>query len=157
MSGTSKSADIRRDTHKYDDIIDLPHHVSATHAQMPIGDRAAQFSPFAALTGYDAAVREAARLTEDRAELSEKSGLILDEKLQLLLEHIGQRPAVTITYFLPDKKKDGGAYVKAAGPVKRVVEADREIIMLDGTRIPLEEIISMDGELFRAVENAFGD
>ena len=93
----------------YDDIIDLPHHVSETHPPMSRADRAAQFSPFAALTGYDAAVRETARMTERRIELDEGVKAELNARLNCILEHLSEHPQVSITYFMPDEKKSGGA------------------------------------------------
>ena len=97
---------------KYDDIINLPHHVSITRPHMPMRDRAAQFMPFRALTGYEDAVRETARLTEERVELTEEERSVLDGKLQKLVDALPGHPAVTLTYFQPDKRKAGGAYVK---------------------------------------------
>lgn len=101
----------------HDDIIDLPHPTSATHPRMSMIDRAAQFSPFAALTGHGAAIEETARLTDQRIELTEDKKAVLDKKLHLLLETSGEG---TFTYFLPDKRKDGGAYVTTVGTVKKL-------------------------------------
>ena len=137
---------------KYDDIIDLPHHVSATRPRMSMIDRAAQFSPFAALTGYDAAIKETGRLTDRRIELSEDERIVLDRKQQILLDYIGDRPEVSITYFVPDERKDGGAYVTVTGRVKRMDEIERLLILVDGTKIPLDEIQDLSGELFRVLE-----
>ena len=95
----------------YADIIDLPHHVSKRHPQMPMEKRAAQFSLFAAMVGHDAAIRETARLTEEQLELTEDAKAIIDGKLQMIQEHIKEQPEVTVTYFQPDEKKSGGAYV----------------------------------------------
>lgn len=133
-------------THKYDDIINLPHHVSSTRAKMPISDRAAQFSPFAALTGYDAAVKETARLTDERIELDESSKTILNEKLQIIMERIQERPEITVTYFLPDEKKAGGAYANVTGCVKKIDEYERTVVMTDGTKIPIDHIYEIAGE-----------
>ena len=105
--------------HRYDDIIDLPHHVSATRTRMSMIERAAQFSPFAALTGYDAAIKETWRLTDQRIELSEECRAALDRKQMLLLDHIGDRPEISITYFVPDERKNGGTYVTVTGKVKK--------------------------------------
>ena len=104
----------------YDDIIDLPHHVSRTRPRMSNIDRASQFSPFAALVGYDAAVKETARRTDERVELEENQKTILNEKLQLVLDQVEPLPEIQITYFLPDKKKSGGSYVTASGQIKKV-------------------------------------
>lgn len=137
-----------KDAHRYDDIIHLPHPVSASHPPMPMIDRAAQFSPFAALTGYDAAIKETARLTSQRIDLDEDSKAALDIKLQLLLEKIGEHPEVTITYFLPDKKKAGGTYVTVTGNVKRMDAYARSMVMADGNRIPLDDILELESVLF---------
>lgn len=125
---------------KYEDIIERPRHVSATRAQMPIGDRAAQFSPFAALTGYDAAVKETARLTEEWIELDEGSKMILNGRLQVLKEHIKEKPFVTVTFFRPDARKAGGEYVTITGNVKKINEYERLIIMDDSMLIPIDRI-----------------
>ena len=97
MTGTNRSADTKRKAHIYDDIVDLPHPVSRHHPQMPIADRAAQFSPFAALTGHDAAIKETARLTDRQIELDENSKSFLDEKLRMVLERLADHPQVTVT------------------------------------------------------------
>lgn len=131
-------------TTKYDDIINLPHHVSAIRPHMPIADRAAQFSPFAALTGHDAAIKETARLTEQRVELDENRKCILNEKLQMIAENLQKQSMVTITYFLPDDRKEGGAYVNVTESVKRIDEYNRRIIMCDGTMISMNEIVCLD-------------
>lgn len=133
-------------THKYDDIINLPHHVSATREKMPISDRAAQFSPFAALTGYDAAIKETARLTDERIELDESRKTILNEQLQIVMERIQERPEITVTYFLPDEKKVGGAYANVTGCIKKIDEYERTVIMIDGTKIPIDQIYEITGE-----------
>lgn len=126
--------------HPYDDILHLPHHVSAKRTQMPIADRAAQFSPFAALTGYDDAVKETARLTDEQIELDENSKTILNEKLEMILERLGERPSVQITYFRPDDRKAGGAYVAVTGIVRKVDAYERTVMLEDGTRILLDRI-----------------
>lgn len=124
-------------TGKYDDIIHLPHHVSSTRARMPARDRAAQFSPFAALTGYEDVVREAARLTDRRGELDEDRKEALNEKLRAAAEG---GHAVTVTYFLPDGKKEGGGYVSAAGRVWKWDPCERAVLLTGGIRIPVEDI-----------------
>lgn len=125
----------------YDDMIDMPHHVSPTRRQMPMIDRAAQFSPFAALTGYEAAVKETARLTDARVELDECAKLILNEKLQEIAQGLKQGGAkAAITYFVPDERKSGGAYLTVDGAVKRVNMYRHAVIMADSTVIPIEEI-----------------
>jgi hypothetical protein len=118
---------------------------------MPLADRAAQFSPFAALTGHDAAIRETARLTEARVELDENAKAVLDEKLHILLGRLDDRPEVCITYFQPDEKKEGGAYVTAVGFIKRVDDLERVLLMTDGRTIPLDDVVEMDSALFRAL------
>lgn len=133
---------------EYRDIINLPHHVSQKRRPMGRRERAAQFSPFAALTGYDAVIAESGRLTGERIELSEDSREVLDAKQQLLLEHLAERPEIVITYFLPDELKEGGAYVCIKGRVKKLDCIERQIIMTDGKKIPMDEVISMEGEFF---------
>ena len=133
----------------YEDIINLPHHVSPTRPRMSRADRAAQFSPFAALSGYGDAVKETARLTGQRIELDESAKAALDEKLRLLAEVIEDRPEAVITYFLPDRRKAGGEYVTVSGTVKRADSVQRELVMTDGTRIPVEDILDIAGDLFK--------
>lgn len=127
---------------RYDDIIDLPHPVSQHHPQMPLADRAAQFSPFAALTGLDAALQETARLTDQRITLDEYEQAELDKTLQALREAAPQHPAVEITYFQPDARKAGGQYVTSVGHVKRIAEYEQQLILTEGTSIPLAGIIA---------------
>ena len=132
----------------YDDIIDLPHYVSVKHPHMPMIDRAAQFSPFAALTGYDAAIKETARLTGERLDLDDCEKAALNNKLQLLLNRIAERPYVSITYFQPDKRKAGGEYVITSGSIKRIIRYERTLLMGNGVKIVIEDIIDIQGELF---------
>jgi len=134
--------------HEYDVIIDLPHHVSATRPRMSMIDRAAQFSPFQALTGYGAAIQETGRLTDQRIELTEDSRAVLDRKQQLLLDNLADRPEVSVTYFVPDERKSGGAYVTVTGQVKKVDEFERLLILTEGTKIPLDDIPDIESELF---------
>ena len=132
---------------KYDDILSLPHPVSPSHPPMPLIDRAAQFSPFAALTGYDAAVLEAARLTESRPELDESRKEQLNCCLQRLKEACSQeRPQAKICYFKPDERKTGGACVTVTGAVKKVDDFTQRVIMADGTVIPMEDILDIKAE-----------
>ena len=128
------------DEHRYDDIIDLPHHVSKTHPQMPMRSRAAQFAPFAALSGYEEAVKETARLTEEERELDEYEREELDHKLQILIRHWKEQPRVTITYFKPDSKKSGGSYVDVTGIVRKIDADQRMIWMEDDARIPMGHV-----------------
>lgn len=143
---------INKNNHQYDDIIDLPHHVSSIRPRMSMIDRAAQFSPFAALTGYDAAIKETGRLTDHRIELSEECRAVLDRKQQVLLENLAEHPEVSVTYFVPDERKSGGTYVTVAGRVKKVDEYQRLLLLTDGTRIPLTEVLELESNLFRELE-----
>lgn len=129
---------------KYDDIIHLPHHVSPTRPQMSMMDRAAQFSPFAALTGYDAAISETGRLTDSRIELTEDELDALNTKYQLLMDTIGTDIEVSITYFKSDDRKAGGAYLTVQDMVKKVDIYDRWILMRNGTGIPMDDIFDID-------------
>lgn len=133
---------------RYDDILGLPHHVSAVHPQMSMAERAAQFSPFAALTGYGDAVRETERLTDELADLDESCREDLDRKLALLQENLSRQPEVVILYFEPDLRKAGGEYRSAEGRVKKIDIYERSLIMSDGLRLPMEHIMQIDGELF---------
>ena len=137
---------------KYNEIMGLPHHVSKTRPQMPMSDRAAQFAPFAALTGYDAAIKETGRLTDERIELDVEALSALDMKYQLLMEALDEAPEVTITYFQPDERKAGGKYVSAVGAVKKIDDFERRITMQDGTKIPMDDVLSIEGELFSVLE-----
>lgn len=137
---------------KYNEIMGLPHHVSKNRPQMPMSDRAAQFAPFAALTGYDAAIKETGRLTDERIELDVEALSALDMKYQILMEALDEAPEVTITYFQPDERKAGGKYVSAVGAVKKIDDFERRITMRDGTRIPMDDVLSIDGELFSSLE-----
>lgn len=131
---------------EYDDIIDLPRPKSA-HEPMPMSDRAAQFSPFAALTGYGDAIDETARLTDARIELSEEERAELDYKQQYLATL--DSPTVTVTYFVPDERKTGGAYVTHTGVLKRVDEVERMVVFKDGLRVPLDEVMDIKCEQLR--------
>ncbi len=132
----------------YDDIIHLPHHVSDKHPQMPMADRAAQFMPFRALTGYEDALTETARLTEDQAELDEDALGGLDARLRIVAEHLADRPEITVTWFRPDGKKAGGAYVSVTSWVKKIDTYERVLAMGDGLKIPIDKILDIDGEIF---------
>ena len=128
---------------RYDDIIDLPHHVSTTHHRMSMLERAAQFQPFRALTGYEDAVRETARLTDDRVELTEDEKALLDGKLQRLADNLASHPLVTVTYFQPDKKKSGGEYVTTTGQLKKIDDYEGVLILLGGERVIIEDILNI--------------
>lgn len=127
----------------YDDIIRLTHHVSQNHPQMPMLDRAAQFAPFAALTGYEAALGETARLSVERRELDAQEAEELNRRLVALIARLSERPEVTIEYFVPDERKAGGAYVTVTGVVRHISIAERVLVMEDETAIPLEDIDSV--------------
>ena len=137
---------------KYDKIINLPHHISSTRPHMSMIDRAAQFSPFAALTGYDAAVKEPARLTEQQIELDEYEKAALDQRILLLQEHLKELPEVTITHFVPDERKDGGKYISITEAVKKIDTYEKQIVLVDKSKISIENILSIEGELFRILE-----
>lgn len=134
---------------KYDDMIDLPHPTSNKHPRMSIQDRAAIFSPFAALSGHGAAIAETARLTDQRVELDEDTKAELDQRQAVLLEHIEEQPEITVTWFQPDGRKDGGAYLTVTGRLKKIDEAARTLILLDGTSIPLEDVVGLESEWFQ--------
>jgi len=127
-------------TTKYDDIIHLSHHVSKSRPQMPIADRAAQFSPFAALTGHEAAIQETARVTDKKIELDEHKKNLLNEKLLLITENLQRMQKVQITYFLPDERKKGGAYIQVEDCVKKIDDYQRMVIMEDGLKIRIDDI-----------------
>lgn len=128
----------------YNDIINLPHHVSKTHPRMSLHDRAAQFSPFAALTGHEEKINESARLTEKKLELDEDEKIRINEKLQFIKNNIDKDITVTFTYFVPDVKKAGGEYRKITGKVKKINIYEHKIIMSEGMIIKIEDIIDVD-------------
>ena len=140
------------DLHNYDDIINLPHHVSPNRRRMSNVERGAQFSPFAALTGYEAAVEEAARLTDGKKELTEEMKAIIDAKIQAISEHPDAEPEVTITYFKPDERKEGGAYVRVTGAVKEIDRIGKTIVLTGNTRIPMEQIREIEAEWMHWVD-----
>lgn len=139
-------------TNRYDDIIDLPHHQSDTRPRMSRINRAAQFAPFAALTGYEAAILETGRLTDTRTELDESRKAALSEKLRLLMLHLHDKPEVTITYFEPDQKKSGGAYLGATGYIRKVDEYSRTVLLEGGPSIPIDQIFAIDSPLFACLD-----
>ena len=136
----------------YDDIIHLPHHVSATRPHMPITDRAAQFSPFAALTKHGDAIVETARLTQERKELTEDAKTKIEMRLNLLAKQIASQPQVSITYFQPDEMKDGGSYITVAGIVIKIDVYDHIVVMQDKIKIPIENIFEINGEMFAGLD-----
>ena len=137
-------------TGPYDDIIHLPHHVSDKHPRMPIADRAAQFMPFRALSGYEDAVLETARQTEDWIDQDEGVKGNLDRKLRIIAEHLTDQPEITVTYFQPDKCKAGGAYATITGYVKKLDSFERVMVMRGGERIPIDSIYEIQGAIFPA-------
>ena len=127
----------------YDDIIRLPHHVSQNHPQMSMHDRAAQFAPFAALTGYEAAVGETARLTSERRELDPQEAEELNRRLTELAARLPDHPEVTVEYFVPDDRKAGGAYVTVTGRVRHISVPEKTLVLEDGAVISLEDVDSV--------------
>lgn len=140
--------------HKYDDIINLPHYVSKKHPSMSLLNRAAQFSPFAALTGHNDAIQETARLTNSFIELSEDRKRQLDERLQLIRENLELEPEIEAIYFQPDGRKDGGAYVTVCGRVKRINGQERRIVFTDGTVLPIDYLFEIRGDMLRNMETS---
>lgn len=138
-----------RMNNRYDEIINLPHHVSKTRSQMPMSDQAAQFAPFAVLTGYDSAIKETGRLTDERIELDEEALTALDMKYQLLMDAFDDAPEVTVTYFRPDERKAGGKYVSATGAVKKVDDFERRITMQDSAPEKIVETLCSQLIVFR--------
>ena len=136
----------------YDDIIELPHPTSTKHSRMPISDRASIFSPFAALTGHGDAIQETARLTEQKMELDEDAKAELDRRQAVLLEHIKEQPEVTIAWFQPDARKDGGAYLTTTGRLKKIDQVERRLFLLDGTKIPLDDVVWIGSDYFQNQE-----
>ena len=137
---------------KYDDIINLPHHESTKHPRMSALNRAAQFSPFAALTGHEAAILETARLTNARLELDEDRKEELDERMQIIRDHISLEPDVSITYFVPDSKKEGGSYLQVIGAVKKLDDIEHKILMQNGTIIPINDIYEIESSIFNNID-----
>ncbi len=137
---------------KYADIIDLPRHQSDTRPKMSNYDRAAQFSPFAALTGHADSIKETARLTDEYSEPSEEMKAIMNEKILFLMEQLENQPEITITFFKPDDKKQGGAYITITGVVKKIKTYERQIQMTMGDLIPIDMIFGIDGEIFSRID-----
>ncbi len=137
---------------KYDDLLYLPHPVSTRHPRMSMEERAAQFAPFAALTGYEAVIQESARLTQERMEPNEEGKAELDQKLKLLLDSLPQHPELTVTYFVPDTRKAGGAYQTVTGNLQKIDLYHRMLVLGEDRRIPIEEILRLEGEVFQGLE-----
>ena len=144
----------QNEKNKYDDIIMLPHHVSKKHPQMPLLNRAAQFSPFAALTGHDAAIQETQRLTDSFIEIGGSREIKLNEQLLLIRHNLDKRPELKITYFQPDERKSGGSSITVCGRIKKIDEYNRQIIFVDGTVLPIDHIFSIQGDLFSGMDGS---
>ncbi len=136
----------------YDDLLYLPHPTSQKHPRMSRLDRAAQFSPFAALSGFEGAVRETARLTQARVELGEDELAELDERLRLALAWENDPPVVSVTWFQPDGRKAGGAYVTTRGRIRKVDTVNRVLLLEDGGKIPVDEVVALDSEIFNGAD-----
>ena len=137
---------------RYADILNMPHPVSPVHPRMGALERAAQFAPFAALTGYEDAIAEGARLTEESKELGEEALSDLNEKITLLQGRLGEHPPVTVTYFLPDEKKAGGRYVTVSGRIKKLRITERELLLSEGAPISLDAVAQLESPLFSCLE-----
>jgi len=138
-----------KNTYLYDDIINLPHHVSKTRKQMPISERAGQFAPFAALTGYDDEVKETARLVDKEIVLDDEVKEMISNKLNIIETFIKDKPLVTITYFIDDIKKDGGKYEEITSNIRRIDEVRRVVILTDKSEINIDKIIDIRGNIFK--------
>lgn len=145
--------DIKNSSKNYDDIINLPHHVSTKHPQMSLEARSAQFAPFAALTGYDDAIEETGRLTTDKIDIDDEIKNKINEKIRLIKNNLSSYPKVSIKYFVPDAKKEGGCYRFVLGVVKKIDEYKQIIIMDDKTEISITEIIDISGNIFSVIED----
>ena len=137
---------------KYKDIINLPHKQSSKRPHMSLLDRAAQFAPFAALVGYDDAIKETGRLTDERIEMSEEKLAVLNARYQILVDHLDEEPEVTITYFVPDIYKTGGSYITKTGVVKKMDAYERLITMVDGIKILMDDVLTLEGDIFNMAD-----
>ena len=138
----------RRYSHEYDDIINLPHHTSSRHPRLPMSSRAAQFAPFAALTGFEGVIAEKGRLTDVFTELDEDMKAEIDLRLELLGSLVSDSPEATFTFFMPDSRKEGGSYNTVTGRIKKIDDIERIITLKSGIRIPIDSIFSITGEVF---------
>lgn len=136
----------------YSKIINLPHHQSATRKRMSNYDRAAQFAPFAALTGHDEAIKETARLTDDYMEMGEDRLGELSEKIQLLIDKLSEQPEITVVYFVPDERKSGGSYAEKTGIVRIIDEYERKLVFYDDDKILIDRVTDFKGEIFSQLE-----
>lgn len=132
------------DEHKYDDIINLEHHVSTKHSRMSLENRSAQFAPFSALTGYEEAVKEEARVTESRIDIDEEAKIEVNEKLNYIMRHLDKNIIVSVTYFEKDKKKQGGSYKTIKGIIKKIDDSRKTIEMQTGEIIKIEELKNIE-------------
>ena len=140
-----------QDADRYADMLDLPHPTSPRHPRMPIIDRAAQFAPFSALTGYDDAIEETARLTDSMLDMTEDRRELLDRKHQILLASVERHPQVEVTYFCPDDRKKGGSYQTVRGMLLRIDELERVMHLSGGQRIPLDAVCNLESEILRDI------
>lgn len=136
----------------YSKIINLPHHQSATRKRMSNYDRAAQFAPFAALTGHDEAIKETARLTDDYMEMGEDRLGELSAKIQLLIDKLSEQSEITVVYFIPDERKSGGSYAEKTGIVRIIDEYERKLVFYDGDKILIDRVTDFKGEIFSQLE-----
>ena len=137
---------------RYQDIIDLPHHVSPKRQAMSLSDRAAQFAPFSALTGYDDVIIETGRLTDCEIDQIDDMRELLDLKQRYLAEIIESTPEITVTFFVDDTRKSGGAYRTVTGCLKRIEEHERVLLFTDGNRIPMDRILRIDSPILGDME-----
>ena len=140
---------MEKQPHPYEDILHLPHHVSKERPHMSLHYRAAQFSPFAALVGYEDIIDETARLTTRKCELDEAEKAELDRRIGILIAHLRERPAVTVEYFVPDTLKSGGAYESKTGALVRISPVRKILTLADGTSIRFHDVVGIESELFR--------
>lgn len=136
----------------YDDIINLPHPVSRKHQRMPMEARAAQFAPFAALTGHGAAIEETARLTDAKLELGAEELAVLNRKMDHLKTLVAQQPEVTITYFQPDDRKADGSYLAVTQPLRKIDDYDHQLVLSSGLSIPIDDVLDIESPLLKEIE-----
>jgi len=152
LEGIKNNMNKKISNSNYDDIINLPHHVSTKYPQMSLEARSAQFAPFAALTGYDDAIEETGRLTTEKIDLDEEIKNKINEKIKLIKNNLSSYPKVSVKYFVPDLKKEGGSYATISGVVKKVDEYRQTIIMDDNREILIEEIVDISGDMLLIIE-----
>ena len=140
-------------SNKYNDIINLPHHISKTHPSMTVYARSAQFAPFAALKGYDNEIKETGRFTNKKIIIDEEQKINLNIKLNIIKKNILNKPKIIFTYFIPDERKDGGKYVKVKGSVKKIDEYKKIIVLEDNTKINIYDIVNIEGDIFNVLDN----